>query len=227
MVYQADPDKKHLGAFAGPGKKTKVVVQPDRSALDEANRHNDAEWKLVTDAAEAHRALVRKGVDTAIELINGHGSNIDNGKGGTCGVVGAQTWGTDISRGPFHAANYAAVKNNACTWIVADFSCTGGLTPRAIDELSNTGNAACLGRSTANSCDLHAAFKGNVSVSSATAEGLCTSSDKKAMRAQFADMVKSSRTGRMSGSGGFWYAFRGYYSDAGKIDCGPHVRRGY
>ena len=165
----------------------------------------------------------------AIELINGHGGNFDDGKGGTCGVVGTDISGVYTSRGTFHAGNYAAANKNVCSWLVGDFSCTSGWTPRAIDELNNTGAAVCRGRAGKGiNCGLHAAYESDVSVASSTADELCNNFDKVMLRGDLVKMIQRAGGGfEAKLLPGMRTSFPSHYSDRGWKYCQPHTRNGY
>jgi len=224
----SDPQKLSPGGgFYAPKKK--VTVVPSRAAVAEATQHNEGQAKQIAVATEAHRAGVRQGVEMAIELIKGHGAGY-NEQGGTCGVVGpAEIPGADISRGTFHAGNYAAANRNVCSWLVGDFSCSAGWTPRAIDELNNTGAAACTGRAgkTIN-CGLHAAYESDVSVAASTADESCSNLDVVRLRGDLVKMIQRAGGGfEAKLLPGMRTSFPSHYSDRGWKYCQPHTRNGY
>jgi hypothetical protein len=224
----SDPQKLSPGGgFYAPKKKIRVT--PDPAAVAEVDKHNEGQWKEIADATEAHRATVRKGLELAIELINGHGGGFDDGKGGTCGVVGTDIPGVYMSRGPFHAGNYAAANKSVCSWLVGDFTCSSGWTPRAVDELNNTGADACRGKaSRAINCALHAGYESDVSVGLATATETCSQGDTVRLRGDLVKMIQRTGGGfEAKLKQGMRSSFASHYSDRGYNYCEPHTRNGY
>ena len=50
------------------------TTKPDPKDQDAARKHNDPEWKKVRDAVAKHQEKVAKGVELAIEIVDGHGA---------------------------------------------------------------------------------------------------------------------------------------------------------
>ena len=221
----------------------KFIAPADYSTSQEvtAQRWNDGNVKQMTDAIARHRNRVRQGAELVVEIIKGHGVQYN----GACGTVipGIDfTTPAEIPRAGFHRNNYQAVHGNACAWFVADFSCSSGLTPEAIDELNNRGGdaePACLLKP-GEKCLNHAAYEGDVAVGSAKSDTLCTFSASrdfndtitKALQsvAQGPYIPPSAQPGKPSLMNVLVEATRGMpsvYSDGGRKYCGASRRDGY
>lgn len=221
----------------------KFIAPADYSTSQEvaAQRLNDGNVKQMTDAIARHRNRVRQGAELVVEIIKGHGVQYN----GACGTVipGVDfTTPAEIPRAGFHHNNYQAVHGNACAWFVADFSCSSGLTPEAIDELNNKGGdtePACTFKP-AEKCLNHAAYEGDIAVGSAKSDTLCTFSASrdfndtitKALQsaAQGPYIPPSAQPGKPSLMNVLAEATRGMpsvYTDGGRKYCGASRRDGY
>ena len=161
--------------FAGGGAFEKVVVPPDAAAVREVKDFNQGQKEKLSRAIRRHRAILKLGVELAIEMINGHGSGDD-----PCGFVGlADSIAFDIDRAEFHGGNYQAIydggNHNACQWFVVDATCESGLTPEAVDIENNTAAQIpiCKKEKPGPSCPLHAAYESDVAVGTTSATESC------------------------------------------------------
>jgi hypothetical protein len=203
---------------------------------------NNAELKAMHDAIERHREKVKGGVETAIEIVFGHGSEGEWAH--HCGAIGAAETSGSLDRQRFHKGNYDAVKRNACSWIVADFSCASGLTPFVIDELNNQGlpiriehdvnpdgskeevwrSQGCTATGFQNVCSNHAAYELDVAYGAAEMEEkVCAILNPKRVL-EFNKMIpyvgNSFRFSPASWAGSS-------YQDHGYHYCDPVDRQGY
>jgi hypothetical protein len=150
------------------------TTKPDPKEQDKARDHNAPEWKKVRDAIAKHREKVAKGVELAVEIVNGHG----DGKSGD-GVMRCGDWvwkeytGDFLLRADFHEGNYRAANKNVCGWFTSDFACYGGLTPKVVDELNNLTTSTCSQASTI-ACGNHAGWEADSSTATATSAETCS-----------------------------------------------------
>lgn len=224
----------------GPASYT---VQPDPEDQRKAREHNDPEWKRIRDALEKHRARVSKGVELAIEIVNGHGY----AQGKDSMACGAWVWkeytGDFLLRSSFHDGNYRAANKNVCGWFTSDFSCYGGLTPKVVDELENLTTSTCAAASTI-ACGNHAGWEADASMSSASSTQTCSNGsigwqggyirdvlDKEAERRKdagvgvngsYTELIQALHSGATE-SATSRYGDRGYAKDKPPI----HARGGY
>ena len=151
------------------GSTYTLTINPDPAEVAAATQHNTAQWATINTAIANHRARVAKGVELAMEVVDGHGSSASY----KCGSFSASFWsGATLWRDEFHAGNYAAANKNVCAWFVGDFSCYGGLTPKAVDELDNLGTATCAAGPTI-ACPIHAGWESDAAMSSALSTEPC------------------------------------------------------
>jgi hypothetical protein len=219
------------------------TVQPDAEDQRKAREHNEPEWTKVREAVEKHRAKVAKGVELAMEIVNGHGYE----KGRDTMACGAWVWkdytGDFLLRSSFHDGNYHAANKNVCGWFTSDFSCYGGLTPKVVDELENLTTSTCSAASTI-ACGNHAGWEADASMSSASSTETCSNGsigwqggyirdvlDKETERrkdlglgskASFAELIQALHSGATA-SATSRYGDRGYAKDKPPI----HARGGY
>jgi hypothetical protein len=150
------------------------TTKPDPKEQEKAREHNTPEWKKVRDAIARHREKVAKGVELAVEIVNGHG----DGKSGD-GVMRCGDWvwkeysGDFLLRADFHEGNYRAANKNVCGWFTSDFACYGGLTPKVVDELNNLTTSTCSQASTI-ACGNHAGWEADSSSATATSTETCS-----------------------------------------------------
>ena len=156
------------------GSAASYTTKPDLEEQEKARKHNAPEWKKIREAIARHREKVARGVELAIEIVNGHG----DGKSGE-GVARCGDWvwkeytGDFLLRADFHEGNYRAANKNVCGWFTSDFSCYGGLTPKVVDELNNFATSTCSQASALN-CPIHAGWEADSSTSTATSTETCT-----------------------------------------------------
>jgi hypothetical protein len=208
------------------------TVEPDPKLVKEAVDFNAKQRRLIDAALATHRARIRQGAEVAIQVVRGHGGSV----GGSCGTFGFQVDSPqDLLRDDFHARNYSAVKgdvpgrSNVCRWFVADFSCASGLTPFAIDGLSNAGRATCWKKPAA-SCASRAAHDLTIAVGSAHGTEICRQGGIALMKAGVRQMVlqRTLAPARLPPSvQNPQVVFPSRYSDGGLKICEPHVRQGY
>ena len=149
------------------------TTTPNPKDQDAARTHNDAEWKKVREAIALHQEKVAKGVELAIEIVNGHGSGKGNTETLACGDWEWQEYTGDyLYRARFHEGNYRAANKNVCSWFTSDFSCYGGLTPKVVDELNNLATATCS-QASAIACPIHAGWEADSSTSAASSTATC------------------------------------------------------
>jgi hypothetical protein len=241
--------KKTGNAFKAIGCAVEFVApvfkeMPDAGAegvttdmLWAVRRHNESEQAAVTKAFASHRQAVAKGVELAVEMLNGHGDEI-----GTCGKVGPDdALSAGESRTEIHMGDYKAALKNTCTWYVADLTCYSGKTPQAVDELNNSGGASCKAVP-GNNCALHAAYDSDIALGAATAKETCTNwrigeitknftaalNAEKARRAaaNSSSNLKQLVADLQKDSAG-WAGWLSHYTDAGYKVCTPVTREGY
>lgn len=154
--------------------KLSYTTAPSSEDQEKARAHNGPEWKKVREAIARHREKVAKGVELAVEIVNGHGDP----KSGE-GVLRCGDWvwkeytGDFLLRADFHEGNYKAANKNVCGWFTSDFSCYGGLTPKVVDELDNLTTSTCSQKSTI-ACGNHAGWEADSSSSTATSTETCS-----------------------------------------------------
>jgi hypothetical protein len=150
------------------------TTKPDPKDQDAARAHNDPEWKKVRDAIAKHREKVAKGVELAIEIVNGHGGPKAASETLACGNWEWKEYTGDfLYRASFHEGNYRAANKNVCGWFTSDFSCYGGLTPKVVDELENLTTSTCS-QASAIACPNHAGWEADSSTSTATNTQTCS-----------------------------------------------------
>ena len=150
------------------------TTTPDPKNQEAARAHNTPEWKKIRDAIANHRAKVAKGVELAIEIVNGHGESRGKTETLACGYWEWKEYTGDfLYRAEFHAGNYRAANKNVCGWFTSDFSCYGGLTPKVVDELNNLTTSTCS-QASAVACPNHAGWESDSSTSTATNTETCT-----------------------------------------------------
>ena len=220
------------------------TVQPDPEDQRKAREHNDPEWRKVREAISSHRAKVAKGVELAIEIVNGHGFSKSASSTLACGAwVWKEYTGDYLYRSSFHEDNYHAANKNVCGWCTSDFSCYGGLTPKVVDELENLTTSTCSAASTI-ACGNHAGWEADASMSSASSTETCSNGsigwqggyirdalDKETERRKelgvgskgsYAELIQALHSGATA-SATSRYGDRGYAKDKPPI----HARGGY
>jgi hypothetical protein len=161
----------HTYGYEGVASYTST---PDPKDQEAARAHNTPEWKKIRDAIAAHREKVAKGVELAIEIVNGHGAEARKTETLACGNWEWKEYTGDyLYRAEFHAGNYRAANKNVCGWFTSDFSCYGGLTPKVVDELNNLTTATCS-QASAIACPNHAGWEADSSTSTATNTETCS-----------------------------------------------------
>jgi len=150
------------------------TTKPDPKDQEKAREHNTPEWNKVREAVAKHQEKVAKGVELAIEIVNGHG-----GPKGAAEILACGNWewkeytGDFLYRARFHEGNYRAANKNVCGWFTSDFSCYGGLTPKVVDELENLTTSTCS-QASAVACPNHAGWEADSSTSTATNTETCS-----------------------------------------------------
>ena len=216
----------------------------DPKEQEKARQHNDPEWKKVREAIAKHREKVSKGVELAIEIVNGHGEGLGKTETLACGYWEWQEYTGDfLYRAEFHAGNYRAANKNVCGWFTSDFSCYGGLTPKVVDELDNFATSTCAQASAIN-CPIHAGWEADSSSSTATSTETCSNGSVGWQKSYIGDPLdaeterrKNLSLGPMAGYGPLIEALRAKagesstarYADKGYAKDKPpsHVRGGY
>ena len=211
-----------------------LTLQPDehnQTRIEEVIKQNAIEKQNIMSKINGHRQKVSGGVELAMEFTFGHG-NADS----FCGFVTANHTTAAVARAEdLHADDYNAARKNTCYWFAMDLSCFSGMTPEAIDELNNNGEAKCLTRpKSLDSCPAHAAWGGDTAIGSATKDDTCVFGDY----AGIADDIVEAMT--FSGPGGPNYDvigrslgrfkpshFVSYYKDDGYHFCSEPRRHGY
>lgn len=216
-----------------------ATQSPDDKEITANKEHNKDQWNWINDAIAMHRQRVAKGAEIAIELVNGHGGEARPGL--DCGDFEPADWsGKYLRRDDFHLGNYRAANKNVCSWFTADFTCYGGLTPKAVDELNNLTTATCTNASTI-ACGNHAGWEADSSMSSATDTKTCNNGNiwwqkgyiKDALDAEikrreagqsndYSQLIKALQSDTVS-SATAHYSDRGYDKDKPPI----HAREGY
>ncbi len=161
----------HTYGYEGVASYTST---PDPKDQEAARAHNTPEWKKIRDAIAKHREKVAKGVELAIEIVNGHGESQGKTPTLACGYWEWKEYTGDfLYRAEFHAGNYKAANKNVCGWFTSDFSCYGGLTPKVVDELNNLTTSTCS-QASAIACPNHAGWEADSSTSTATNTETCS-----------------------------------------------------
>ncbi len=239
--FRVVPKKIKVTVVDSSGVLDEITIDPDPPQTAAAEQHNAAQWVTINTAIANHRARVAKGVELAMEIVDGHGWPATY----MCGSFEGAFWsGQTLWRDEFHRGNYKAVNKNVCAWFVADLSCFGGLTPKAVDELDNTGAAKCLAGPTIE-CQLHAGWEADVAMSSALSTEECMNGSVGWQRGYIQDALsdEASRQLRQFNAGLFSgdysslvKALHGavdsatsHYSDHGYANDNPpvHTRAGY
>src|SRR5579859_1220199 len=213
------------------GSAASYTTKPDSEAQEKARKHNDPEWKKVREAIARHREKVAKGVELAIEIVNGHG----DGKTGD-GVLRCGDWvwkeytGDFLLRADFHEGNYRAANKNVCGWFTSDFACYGGLTPKVVDELNNFATTTCA-QASAVACPNHAGWEADSSTSTATSTETCSNGSIGWQKSYIGDPLdaeaerrKNSSLGPMAGYGPLIEALR---AKAGESSTARYADKGY
>jgi hypothetical protein len=161
------PRPKPLKVLSHSGRVR--VIPPSDAAVARAVERNRAMWATIRTAIAAHRANVSAGRELVLQLVNGHGTG-----GGSYGDWGPgfSVGGGDLSRGDFHQGNYIATRGKACNAIAMDWSCYSGMTPKVVERLNNTGDAAYADTPAMNH-GYHAAFWGNLAQSQSSSTETC------------------------------------------------------
>ncbi len=133
---------------------------------------NRLSWRSINNKIATYRSKLRAGAALAYQLVNAHGST---GSGGTCGQwgVGFHTGTGTLSREQFHRGNYRAERKNVCNAVMEDRSCHSGLSANALDWLNNFSLVSC-GSPPRENHRRHAAFYGNMVMTTAEAPNVCT-----------------------------------------------------
>lgn len=147
---------------------TVQVLPPDPADVQAARAQNQGEWQTIWNALSEHREAVRAGRDLAFAMVNGHGDEAFD-----CGTVGPGfDSGTRLHRRFWHRDDYAAAVRNVCTHVAQDMTCYAHLTPKAIDQLNNSGDASC-GIAPPMDHAMHAGYDADVA-SGAVPSGTCS-----------------------------------------------------
>jgi hypothetical protein len=207
------------------------TTTPDPKDQEAARKHNDPEWKKVRDAVARHQEKVAKGVELAIEIVNGHGGPKTAAEIAACGDWEWKEYTGDfLYRARFHEGNYRAANKNVCGWFTSDFSCYGGLTPKVVDELNNLTTATCS-QASAVACPNHAGWEADSSTSTATNTQTCSNGSIGWQKSYIGDPLDAEidrRKGLPAGSpssySGLIDALR---SKAGESSTSRYADRGY
>jgi hypothetical protein len=218
----------HTYGYAGVASYTST---PDPKDVEAARDHNTPEWKKIRDAIAKHREKVAKGVELAIEIVNGHGGEQRTSELLACGNWEWQEYTGDyLYRAEFHSGNYRAANKNVCGWFTSDFSCYGGLTPKVVDELNNLTTATCSQASTI-ACPNHAGWEADSSTSTATNTETCSNGSIGWQKSYIGDPLddaiakkKDQPAGSPSDYSGLIEALR---SKAGESSTSRYADRGY
>jgi hypothetical protein len=203
----------------------------DPKEQDKAREHNTPEWKKVREAIAKHREKVARGVELAIEIVNGHGEDQGKTENLACGYWEWKEYTGDfLYRAEFHAGNYRAANKNVCGWFTSDFSCYGGLTPKVVDELNNFATATCSQASALN-CPIHAGWEADSSTSTASSTKTCSNGSIGWQKSYIGDPLdaeterrKNTSLGPMGGYGPLIEALR---AKAGESSTARYADRGY
>jgi hypothetical protein len=203
----------------------------DPKEQDKAREHNTPEWKKVREAIAKHREKVARGVELAIEIVNGHGEGQGKTENLACGYWEWKEYTGDfLYRAEFHAGNYRAANKNVCGWFTSDFSCYGGLTPKVVDELNNFATSTCSQASAMN-CPIHAGWEADSSTSTATSTETCSNGSIGWQKSYIGDPLdaeterrKGSSLGPMAGYGPLIEALR---AKAGESSTARYADKGY
>ncbi len=207
------------------------TTTPDPKDQEAARTHNDAEWKKIKDAIAQHQEKVARGVELAIEIVNGHGAGKGNTETLACGNWEWHEYTGDyLYRSRFHEGNYRAANKNVCGWFTSDFSCYGGLTPKVVDELNNLTTATCS-QASAIACPNHAGWEADSSTSTATNTETCSNGSIGWQKSYIGDPLdaetdrrKGLPAGPASNYSGLIDALR---SKAGESSTSRYADRGY
>jgi hypothetical protein len=207
------------------------TTKPDPKEQEKAREHNTPEWKKIRDAIAAHREKVAKGVELAIEIVNGHGTEAGKLEHTACGNWEWKEYTGDyLYRSEFHSGNYRAANKNVCGWFTSDFACYGGLTPKVVDELNNLATSTCSQASTI-ACPIHAGWEADSSTSTATNTETCSNGSIGWQKSYIgdpldaeADRRKNLPAGSPSSYSGLIDALRG---KAGESSTSRYADRGY
>ena len=207
------------------------TTTPDPEEQKKAREHNTPEWKKVRDAIATHREKVAKGVELAIEIVNGHGTEAGKLEHTACGNWEWKEYTGDyLFRSEFHSGNYRAANKNVCGWFTSDFACYGGLTPKVVDELNNLTTATCSQASTI-ACPNHAGWEADSSTSAAISTETCSNGSVGWQKSYIgdpldaeADRRKDLPAGSPSSYAGLIDALRG---KAGESSTSRYADRGY
>ena len=218
----------HTYGYAGVASYTST---PDPKDVEAARDHNTPEWKKIRDAIAKHREKVAKGVELAIEIVNGHGGEQRTSELLACGNWEWQEYTGDyLYRAEFHSGNYRAANKNVCGWFTSDFSCYGGLTPKVVDELNNLTTATCS-QASAIACPNHAGWEADSSTSTATNTETCSNGSIGWQKSYIGDPLddaiakkKDQPAGSPSDYSGLIEALR---SKAGESSTSRYADRGY
>jgi hypothetical protein len=158
------PKSYTVNTIVGP-----VTIPPDPAKVAAVKASNGAEWAKVADKIRTHRQAVAKGANLAVQILSGHGSHTG------CGTVGPKfsTGAGVLGRASFHAGNYAAESHSVCSAAAMDWTCSGGLSVKAVQSLDNTGAASCSVAPPI-SHPLHAGYYADMAMSLAPAGSYCT-----------------------------------------------------
>jgi hypothetical protein len=207
------------------------TTKPDPKEQEKAREHNTPEWKKIRDAIAAHREKVAKGVELAIEIVNGHGAEAGKLEHTACGNWEWKEYTGDyLFRAEFHSGNYRAANKNVCGWFTSDFACYGGLTPKVVDELNNLTTSTCS-QASAIACPNHAGWEADSSTSTATNTETCSNGSIGWQKSYIgdpldaeADRRKDLPAGSPSSYSGLIDALRG---KAGESSTSRYADRGY
>ena len=204
---------------------------PDPKDQESARAHNTPEWKKIRDAIAAHREKVAKGVELAIEIVNGHGTEAGKLEHTACGNWEWQEYTGDyLFRSEFHSGNYRAANKNVCGWFTSDFACYGGLTPKVVDELNNLATATCSQASTI-ACPIHAGWEADSSTSTATNTQTCSNGSIGWQKSYIGDPLDAETDRRKSLPAGSPSSYSGLIdalrSKAGESSTSRYADRGY
>lgn len=164
--YSSYSDAHRLNRYA-----QKLLTEYDKK-LSKILFANVKSWQSINNRLVSHRSKIRKGAALAYQLVNAHGSE---GSFGTCGRwgVGFDTGTGTLSRDKFHSGNYRAERKNVCNAVMEDRSCHSGLSANALDWLNNFSLVSC-GASPRENHRRHAAFFGDMVISTAESANTCT-----------------------------------------------------
>lgn len=145
------------------------IKKPDPNTIQKVKTYNKASTSKIKDALEGYYKDVAKGREVVILAVNAHGKarrGPFKKTQGNCGAFNDETKAYSISRSMLYTNAYKATKHKTCSWMVIDFSCYAGATPKAIQELSNRGKCNCTG--TSHNKTNHVGYDFDVAYGSAT-----------------------------------------------------------